>query len=288
MRVNLWLRTATRVLVRTGQVRAPAFPELVRKAAALPWERFVRPGARASFHVACHKSRLYHSGGVRQRLHTALQERVGFDVPLGEDGQLFVARFDHDVCTVSADSSGPLLHARGWRGPQAMAPLRSPSAASLLLAARYYGSEPLCDPLCGSGTIPIEAAFIAQRRAPGLLREFAFQRWPEFDAAAFTKLREHARAQERPLSSPIEASDQDAGAAAAAKENAERAGVQIEVMQRRLAQFPPDRGAGPIACNPPYGVRVARGTAFRDLAQCLQRRPVRRPGLVVPDGAAAR
>ncbi len=238
-----------------------------------------------SFHVACHKSRLYHSSGVRQRLHAALQERVGFEVPLADDGQLFVARFDRDVCTVSADSSGPLLHQRGWRGPQAKAPLRETLAAALLLAARYDGSEPLCDPLCGSGTIPIEAALIAQRRAPGLLREFAFQRWPEFDAAAFTKLREHARAQERPLSSPIEASDQDAGAAAAAKENAERAGVQIEVMQRRLAQFPPDRGAGLIACNPPYGVRVAQGTAFRDLAEALQRRPLWRAALVVADGA---
>ena len=285
MRLNLWLRTSTRVLVRMGQIRATAFAELVRKAAALPWEGFVRRGARASFHVACHKSRLYHSGGVRQRLHAALQERVGFEVPLGEQGQLFVARFDHDVCTVSADSSGPLLHQRGWRGPQAKAPLRETLAAALLLAARYDGSEPLCDPLCGSGTIPIEAAFIAQRRAPGLSRDFAFQGWPEFGAAAFAKLREQARAQEQPLRSHIEASDQDAGAVAAAKENAAQAGVQIELAQRSLLQLPADSGAGLVACNPPYGVRVVQGTALRDLAEALRRRPQWRAAIIVADGA---
>src|SRR5690349_1004067 len=82
MRLNLWLRTATRVLVRLGEpFRATAFAELVRKASALPWEKFLRKGMRAAFRVTCRKSRLYHSAGVAQRLHAALQERVGFEVP---------------------------------------------------------------------------------------------------------------------------------------------------------------------------------------------------------------
>src|SRR5207248_5150991 len=91
-------------------------------------------------------------------------------------GQLFVALLDRDVCTVSADSSGVLLHQRGYRGPQAKAPLRETLAAALLLAARWDPATPLCDPLCGSGTIAIEAALIAARRAPGLKRSFSFEK----------------------------------------------------------------------------------------------------------------
>src|SRR5438552_6482368 len=218
MRLNLWLRTASRVLLRLGEpFRATAFPELVRKASALPWERFVRKGGGVAFRVTCRKSRLYHSGAVAERLHTALESRTRFPVPLADesgeevpaDAQLFLARFEHDVCTVSVDSSGALLHRRGWRGPQAKAPLRETLAAALLLGAGFTGEEPLCDPLCGSGTIGIEAALIAMRRAPGIARAFAFQRWPEVSARQWEHLTVKARKQERPLAVPIESSDQD-------------------------------------------------------------------------------
>src|SRR5258707_5573472 len=182
MRLNLWLRTASRVLVRLGEpFRATSFAELVRKASSLPWEKLVRKDMRAAFRVTCRKSRLYHSDAVAERLHAALEAQVGFPVPLAkaegddapEDAQLFLARFERDVCTVSADTSGALLHQRGWRGPQAKAPLRETLAAAMLLAAGFLGDEPLCDPLCGSGTIAIEAALIAMGRAPGIGRAFA-------------------------------------------------------------------------------------------------------------------
>ena len=87
---NLWLRTASRVLLRIGEFRAAAFPELVRKAAALPWEKFVPKSAAVSFNVTCRRSRLYHSGGVRERVHAAVQERLRREVPIAEDGQLFI------------------------------------------------------------------------------------------------------------------------------------------------------------------------------------------------------
>ncbi|MGZ6123970.1 MAG: THUMP domain-containing class I SAM-dependent RNA methyltransferase, partial [Myxococcales bacterium] len=182
MRLNLWLRTASRVLLRLGEpFRAATFPELVRKASALSWEEFLRKGVGAAFRVTCRKSRLYHSGAVAERLHQALQARTKFPVPPAEageeapeDAQLFVARFERDLCTLSVDTSGALLHRRGWRGPQAKAPLRETLAAALLLAAGFRGEEAVCDPLCGSGTIAIEAALIAIRRAPGIGRAFAF------------------------------------------------------------------------------------------------------------------
>jgi putative N6-adenine-specific DNA methylase len=286
LRLNLWLRTATRVLVRLGAVKATAFPELVRKASELPWARFVAAGAKVQVRATCHKSRLYHSGGVAERLLTALQSRVK-GTAAGE-GQLVMARFDHDVCTVSIDSSGELLHMRGWRGPQAKAPLRETLAAALLLAAGYAGEEPLCDPLCGSGTIAVEGALIAMRRAPGLLRGFAFERWPSFERRAWDGLRERARAQEREPPQPISASDQDAGAVAATRENAAQAKVTLQSAQRRLSDLPAEAGAGLVACNPPYGVRVAAGSVWRDLGEALRRRPGWRAAAVIADDRATK
>ena len=265
-RMNLWLRTASRVLVRLGQVKATDFAALVRKARSLPFEAVARPGQPVALRVTCHKSRLYHSRAVAQRLHEALQERLGGAVPLSdhdEEGvdppQLLLARFDHDVCTVSADSSGPLLHRRGYRLLQSQAPLRETLAAAVLLAAGYTGAEPLLDPLCGSGTIPIEAALIARRRAPGLQRDFAFQRWREYDPGRFQALRARAREQELLRApAPIGGSDMDPAAIAAARENAARAGVEddLRIEQQPIRDAHPAPGPGLIATNPPYGVRV--------------------------------
>jgi putative N6-adenine-specific DNA methylase len=284
MRLNLWLRTASRVLLRLGEpFRATAFPELVRKAAALPWDRFLRKGGRAAFRVSCRKSRLYHSGAVAERLHTAAEARTRFLVARAEpddddgpsDAQLFLARFEQDVCTVSVDSSGALLHQRGWRGPQAKAPIRETLAAALLLGAGYGGEEPLCDPLCGSGTIAIEGALIATRRAPGIARKFAFERWPEFSARQWEHLTVAARKQERLAGFRVEASDQDAGAVRATRENASSAGVDVDVVQRRIQDLPADDGLGLVACNLPYGIRIAGapGNVAAELTQAARRRP---------------
>ena len=303
-RLNLWLRTASRVLVRLGQVKATSFAELVRKARTLPFETVTRRGEPVAIRVTCHKSRLYHSGAVAQRLRESLQERLGGTVPQVDDdeeaaqpAQLLLARFDHDVCTVSADSSGALLHRRGYRLAQSQAPLRETLAAAVLRAAGYTGAEPLLDPLCGSATIPIEAALIARRRAPGLTRDFAFQRWPGHDAQRFAALRAQARDQELSRApAAIAGSDADAAAVAAARENAQRAGVAEDVrLDEALLReaYPAAAGPGLIATNPPYGVRVrgdlpglyrelgdlARRSGYRVAALIADRRVAQRSGL---------
>ena len=285
---NLRLRTASRVLVRLGQIKATNFPELVKRARALPWELLLRKGEPVALRVTCRKSRLYHSGAVAERLHAALEEKLGGKLALvkpSEDeeaqapAQLILARFDRDLCTVSADSSGALLHQRGYRTSQSRAPLRETLAAALLLAAGYSGEEPLCDPLCGSGTIAIEGAWIAQRRAPGLLRSFSFQRWPGHDEKRWLALKAAARAEERKAPCAISASDLDAGAIAAARANAARAGVELQLDQRALADLPAQEGSGLLAMNPPYGVRVGEGQDLqrlhRELGETLR---ARRPG----------
>ena len=151
----------------------------------IPWALSVAPGASVRFRVTCKKSRLYHSDAVAQRLANAVSRAVtgvrteddspGDDEVLErDDSALFVVRFYRDRCTVSADTSGALLHRRGYRQATAKAPLRETLAAALIAASEWDGVSPIVDPMCGSGTIPIEAALLARtdpaRRIPHLRR----------------------------------------------------------------------------------------------------------------------
>jgi len=280
-RANLWLRTASRVVVRVARFRARAFYELERHARRIPWERFVAPGGAVRFRVTCRKSRLYHSDAVAERMAAAIEHRLGaasaFSAPAGADDdetvdpgreQLFIVRIAHDECTVSADSSGALLHLRGYRRAVAKAPLRETLAAALLMAADWRGETPLLDPLCGAGTIPIEAAMIARRIAPGLRRQFACVEWPGFPRDAFARLLADADAQILPRSPvSIHGSDRDAGAIEAARANAERAGVTDDVRWsvNAVSAITPPPGPGLVAANPPYGVRVGERHEIRNL-----------------------
>jgi putative N6-adenine-specific DNA methylase len=167
------------------------------------------------------------------------------------------------------DSSGALLHRRGYRLQTAKAPMRETLAAALLAASGWPGDAPLLDPMCGAGTIAIEGAMLARRMAPGARREFAFMHWPNFDAALWKRMLE--KAQDRVLpraTAPIMASDRDAGAIEAARANAERAGVaaDIEFTHTALSGIaPPAASRGWLVTNPPYGVRVGDTKALRDL-----------------------
>jgi putative N6-adenine-specific DNA methylase len=280
---NLWLRTASRVLVRVAEFRASAFFELELAARRLAWDRFLAPGSTVRFRVTCKKSKLYHSDAVAQRLSDAVTRRVpGVKVvtsksadDAGDEGggdadeeQLFVVRLFHDVCTVSADTSGALLHRRGYRQQLAKAPLRETIAAAMLLGAGWPGDAPLVDPMCGSGTIAIEAAWIARRIAPGRGREFTFQAWPEFDSSMWATLVGEARAGELPrAAAPIAASDRDVGAIDAARANAARAGVESDVVfsVAPISALEAPRGHGWLVSNPPYGVRVGERDRLRNL-----------------------
>lgn len=280
---NLRLRTASRVIVRVAEFRATAFHELERLARTVRWDEFVTPGSPVRLRVTCRKSRLYHSDAVAQRVGDAIKRRVTGvtitgakrepdDDPEDESpagaAQLFLVRFQNDVCTISADSSGELLHRRAYRLATAKAPLRETLAAAMLLAAGYDGSAPLMDPMCGAGTIAIEAALIARRIAPGVARPFSCERWPGAPVKTFDELRAAARARTLARApSPIVASDRDAGAAVATLANAERAGVasDIEIRRGALSGIAPPSGRGLLIANPPYGVRASPGTDVRNL-----------------------
>lgn len=263
-RGNLHLRTASRVLVRLGCFRARTFAELERHAARLPWDRFAAEGRPVRFRVTSRKSKLYHQDAIAERLLGAAgrpaaerSARTGADDPRAP--QEFVVRVFRDGVTVSADSSGELLHRRGYRFEGGAAPLRETLAAAMLLGAGWDPATPLMDPFCGSGTIPIEAALLARRIPPGLCRGFAFERWPELDARVWEREIERAREGILPRApAPILGADRDPTAVAAARANAERAGVagDVEVRRAPVSALAPPPGTGWIVTNPPYGVRA--------------------------------
>lgn len=272
---NLHLRTATRVVVRIAAFGAKAFHELERRAGKVPWEAFISPNAGVSLSVTCRKSRLYHSDAVAQRVASAIGARVSGvtfaadrEEDVDEPEQLVLIRLLHDQCTISIDSSGALLHLRGYRQAVAKAPIRETLAAAALLSSGWTGGAPLLDPMCGSGTIPIEGALIARRIAPGLRRRFTFERWPDFDAALWRAVVAEAESSVLPASPVrITGSDRDAGAIEAALANAERAGVagDVELDRRALSAIEPPPGVGWLVSNPPYGVRVGERDRLRNL-----------------------
>jgi putative N6-adenine-specific DNA methylase len=187
--------------------------------------------------------------------------------------ELLVRRGPH--ATVSADAAGAPMHRRGWRARVGAAPLRETIAAAMLRWAGWDGERPFLDPMCGTGTLAIEAALSAARRAPGLGRAFAFERWPGHDAARTAALRARLEALARPVPVPIAASDRNAGVLRLARRNAAAAGVEGAIAFERLdaASAAPGGRAGLCAVNPPWGARLAEGAAdaWRALEALLPR-----------------
>ncbi len=274
-RANLYLRTASRVLVRLGEFHASAFPELRRKASRLLWENYLTLERPIALRVTCQKSRLYHEGAVAERMAGAIADRLGKPLPaekyreeLGRDlPQLIVVRLVDNLCTISIDSSGALLHRRGYRLATAKAPLRETLASAMVMASGWDMISPFLDPFCGSGTIPIEAALLARRVPIGYARHFAFMDWPNFDSKFWNKLLADAGKAIESGISRIISSDRDAGAIQAAQANAERAGVAdfIEFSRKPISAIDPPPGPGWVVTNPPYGVRLRKTNDLRNL-----------------------
>lgn len=281
-RLNCWSRCATRVIVRLASFEARDFATLEKAAAKVAWARVVNAGASVRLRVTCKKSRLYHSDAVAERIARGIVGAVPSAQVVGrarddeddDEGaaatQLIVVRFDHDRCTISADTSGALLHRRGWRLAVAKAPLRETLAAGMLAAMPWSADVPLVDPFCGSGTIGIEAALRARNIASGLSRSFALEQWPQAPVSAYAAEREAARAQAKPSAGvPIVLRDRDAGAIEAARANAARAGVLDDLVIEQGALSETDLAVigerGVLLTNPPYGQRVSGGADLRGL-----------------------
>ena len=261
---NLHLRTATRILVRFGGFKATDFPDLFRKTLRLPWGSYLRSDTAVEIRATAHRSRLIHTGRIIETISAAIDRALGRET-LGDSNarfkQLILVRFEEDNCTISCDSSGELLHKRGYRSATGAAPLRETLAAASLLLLGWDGSTPLCDPLCGSGTIAVEGGLIATHQPPGRHRHFAFMHWPGYRPGLWQALTEEADRQAiAPLSS-IYASDSDQRVLAVATQNARQAGVAdlIDFSCSDLQSLPVRPGPGLVLCNPPYGIRLGQG-----------------------------
>ncbi|MCB1000226.1 MAG: hypothetical protein KDB40_13105 [Acidimicrobiales bacterium] len=275
--IHRWARIPTRVLLRIGAGTARRWDELQGVVREVDWGRFVAPGAPVSLHVASHRSVLYHEGAIAERVAAVIDRPIarGDDAdpaqtaPAVQAVQAVHVRIDRDRVMLSVDASGELLHRRGWRTAGHRAPLRSTLAAALVRASGWTGDVPLVDPMCGSGTIAIEAALAASGRPHD--REFAFQRWPSFERGTWASVTGTSRPDR--LTADVIAADRDAGAVAATREHVTNAGLdgRVQVVRAPIAaQTWPDR-PGVVVVNPPYGRRVG-GDDLRDLYATLGRR----------------
>lgn len=274
-RVNLSLRCANRVLWRLGAFNAMHLAELRRKAGGLPWNRVLRPGEAVAVRASCRGSRIYHSGAAAERVRLGIADALGAEVIEASEpaaGQGVLVRIERNRVTVSVDTSGEHLHRRGYRHWAGKAPLRETLAAGCLRLAEWRAQEEaLLDPLCGSGTLVIEAAMLAAGIAPGAARGFAFEAWPGFAAERLTAARGELEALRRVPQVALAGADRDAGAAAGAAANAARAGVEqwTEFALQAISAARPIAARGLLLCNPPYGGRIGEVRRLRDLYASL-------------------
>ena len=287
-RANLLLRGATRVLVRIAQFRVGHLAQLDKRGRAVDWQTVLRPDVPFKVEASCRKSKIYHSGAARERIERAISETLGAPLSDAADVRVLV-RIENDLCTVSVDSSGEGLYRRGHKLEVNKAPMRETLAALFLRQCGYRGTEPVLDPMCGSGTLVIEAAEMALGLMPGRARSFAFEHLAPFDPPAWARLRENTA----PHSSAIvfRGSDRDGGAVRMSKANAERAGVgsATQFVQCAIADLQRPEGApGLVIVNPPYGLRIGDRNKLQPLyatfGQVMRTRFSRwRVGLVTAD-----
>lgn len=260
-RANIVLRGASRVLVRLWEFRAFHLAQLDKRASKLPWANVLRPDVPVRVEVATDKrSKIYHGRAAQQRIEGAIAATVGAPI-VAEAAQAQVTikvRIDDNLVTVSVDTSGESLHKRGHKQAMGKAPMRETLAALFLREMGFDGSQWLVDPMCGSGTFPIEAAEWAAGLAPGRARGFAFEHLAGIDPAIVTALR-------APTARPAAQArfigyDRDQGAIKMATENAARADVSewTHFACQPVSALTPPHGASPgiVIVNPPYGDRI--------------------------------
>ena len=273
-RVNLHSRTASRVLLQLTRATYRGEDDIYKAAKNLKWQEWFN--VNQTFQVKVEGKRanvksldfiaLKIKDGVCDRFRDQVGERPSIDK--SRPDVRIHAFLDERNVSIFIDTSGEALFKRGYRQDTGEAPLRENLAAGLLLLAGYDGSQPFQDPFCGSGTIAIEAAWIALNRAVGLNRRFGFEKLANFDRALWTKLKSEARAQikDKPQAK-ISASDNDRAMTRACQENAMTAEVDmfIEINTLDAQDTQPNGEKGIVLSNPPYGVRLAEVQALHAL-----------------------
>ncbi len=263
-RANLWLRSADRVLVKMGEFRAATFDALFEQVKALPWESWITPDGKFTVIGSAVKSKLGSIRACQSITKKAVVERLKNAYAIewfDETGPEFTIKVSllKDIATLTIDTSGMGLHKRGYRVLAGEAALKETLAAALVQLSFYGKERLLIDPMCGSGTILIEAAMIARNVAPGLNREFASERWPQIPPEVWDEARRSAReAIDTEGELKIFGYDIDEEAIRASIKNAQRAGVggDIAFEQKDVKEVWIDKPYGIVISNPPYGLKM--------------------------------
>jgi len=272
-RACLESRIAQRIQVLVNRFPAPTQDALYAGIRQFDWSRFVSYRQTLAVSAVCHGCAINHSGFAALKIKDAIVDQVREktqarpDVDREDADVRVFAHLANDKAAVYLDLSGEPLHRRGYRKEAGEAPLRETLAAAILRLSQWDRQSPLTDPMCGSGTIAIEAAMWSAGIAPGLLRErFGFERWANFNAeseAAMRALRGSLRAQAASgRCARIIASDSDESVLEIARQNARTAGVKPSFRQHSILENPPSGDSGTLITNPPYGVRLEKDPLF--------------------------
>lgn len=277
-RTNLWLRTADRVKLLVGEFKALTYDELFEGTKALPWEEIIPENGAIPVIGKSHKSKLFSVSDCQAIVKKAIVERLkqkhGIANRLSESGEQYKVEVAllKDQVTLTIDTSGVGLHKRGYRTGQGEAPLKETLAAALIQLTNWRADLPLYDLFCGSGTIPIEAALIAQNIAPGFNRNFASEEWPYIPGELWDKAFEEAEdLADYDQKLQIVGTDIDHRMIEISKNNAMEAGLSdlIEWKQMQATDFHTKEVNGYIVSNPPYGERIGEKKATEQMYQSL-------------------
>jgi putative N6-adenine-specific DNA methylase len=291
-RANLVLRGVNTVLARVAQFHVAHLAQLDKLARQVPWDLLLPKATRFAVDATCRKSRIYHAGAAAERVATAIGAATAGE--RDDTAMLRIAvRIENNLCTLSIDTSGELLHKRGHKQAVGQAPMRETLAANLLRLAGYCGDEPVIDPMCGSGTFVIEAAEIAANLAAGRLRSFAFEMLPCFDKAQWQSMKQDVVAKQTTYR--FLGFDRDKAAIDMATANAVAAGVSDMTFFAKQAVSElqrPEGACGLVIVNPPYGARIGDKTKLGALHAALgqtllQRFQGWRVALVTPERTLA-
>ena len=285
-RVNLWSRLAFRVLVKLGECPCYDADDLYQGIQSIDWRPYLTPDLTFAVDATGKNLRLNHNHFTALQVKNAVvdQQRQHWGDRSTIDTQHPEVRLNvhiqYDTCTISLDSSGSSLHRRGYRPAVGAAPLKESLAAALVKLTDWPGDVPLLDPLCGSGTLPLEASMVALNMAPGLFREeFGFQTWPDFDGELWDRLWQEAEdGRKAALATWVGGCDRELEIIHQANLNAQRCGLadQVTFWAADLADLEAPADSGYLLCNPPYGERLGAdddlGAFYKLLGDVLKQR----------------
>ena len=269
-RVNLWARLPFRILQRLSEFNCETGDDLYAGVQRIEWEQYLTPEQTLAVSATGKTDALNHTHFTSLQVKNAIvqqqMDQQGFrsDVDTHEPDLRINVHLNKGKAILSLDSSGDSLHRRGYRPAVGAAPLKESLAAALIKMSGWQPDQAFYDPLCGSGTLPLEAGLQSLRVAPGLFRErFGFETWLDYDDALWEGMLTDAEDQQaEDLSAFVGGSDRDLNVIVQANGNAQKCGIEhlVNFQRNELAEVEAPADSGILLCNPPYGERLGRDT----------------------------